>query len=143
MRAWIARRMIERAIRSLNAGNPGPILRNYSGEAVLVFPGDHSWGARYQGRDEIERFFRRAIAVRLQFEITDVVVKGPPWNMTVCVRLTDRATAPDGTEIYANRVFEFLSLRWGRIVYQELYLDTQKVAEFDERLGLREGAADA
>jgi len=140
MRAWIARRMIGRAIARLNAGDPGPILRNYSRDAVLVFPGSHSWGARYQGKDDIGRFFRRAVSVRLQFEITDVVVAGPPWRMTACVRLTDRATAPDGTEIYANRVFEFLTLRWGKIVRQELYLDTQRVAEFDKRLGVHERA---
>jgi hypothetical protein len=43
-----------------------------------------------------------------------------------------------GTEVYANRVFEFVQLRWGRIVYQELYLDTQKVSELDRHLGLHQ-----
>ena len=120
MRAWIARRMIGRAIARLNAGDPGPILRNYSRDAVLVFPGSHSWGARYQGKDDIGRFFRRAVSVRLQFEITDVVVAGPP-----CQRLTipwdwmeppDRGTAlaVAGVEGYeGDEATDFERLRTG------------------------------
>ena len=140
MYAWAVRTMIRRAVDRMNAGDLRPTLRSYADDAVLVFPGEHSWAAQYRGKDEIARFFRRAVAAGLKFEFGDIVVKGPPWNTTVCLRFADRAADDAGNIVYANRVMEFVKARWGKIVYQELYLDTQKVAEFDRHLGLHEPA---
>jgi uncharacterized protein (TIGR02246 family) len=131
----IARRMMRRAVDRLNAGDIEPTMRSYADDAVLVFPGDHSWAGRYAGREAIEGFYRRAVETGLRFELGEVAVKGPPWNTAVWFRLRDRAVDEAGDEIYANRAMEFARSRWGRIVYQEIYLDTQRVAELDRRLG--------
>jgi len=59
---------------------------------------------------------------------------GPPWDTTICLRFTDRCTAPDGTIVYTNRGMVFGKIAWGKITYYVVYEDTQKVAEFDEYL---------
>src|SRR5712691_2331647 len=107
--------MIRRNVRRLNAGEIGPLLRAYADNATLVYPGRHSWAGMYHGTDEIERFLRRFVRVGLRGETHEIVVNGPPWNLTVCVRLTDEATGPDGTVVYANRAALFGKIAWGKI----------------------------
>ncbi len=46
----------------------------------------------------------------------------------------DRATEPAGEVVYENRVMFLVRAAWGKVVYQEDFLDTQKVAAFDEYL---------
>lgn len=138
MFGWIVRLMIRRGVRHLNAGDIGPLLSSYSREAVLVFPGDHSWGGEYRGKDQIEGFLRRFVRVGLQIEPQEIVVSGPPWNVIVCIRFTDKATEPDGTVVYTNRGVIFAKSAWGKIVFQEDYEDTQRVVEFDKYLALHE-----
>ena len=134
MFGWIVGLMIRRGVRRINDGDVGPMLSSYSSEAVDVFPGDHSWGGEYRGKDRIEEFLRRCVSAGLKFEIEDIVVSGWPWSAKVCIRLTDSATAPDGTLIYSNRALIFAKTAWGKIRFQETYEDTQKVVEFDEYL---------
>ena len=133
----IARLMIARGLRRLNSGDIGPLLSGYAKNAVLMFPGDHSWGGEYRGRDRIEEFLKRCVSVGLQFEIEDVVVSGWPWNAKLCVRLADSARDADGRVVYANRAMIFAKTAWGRIYFQEDYEDTQRVVEFDRYLADR------
>jgi hypothetical protein len=93
------------------------------------------WSVRYQGKDEIAGFLRRFVRAGIQLEPQEIVVKGPPWNTRALMRFTDQATAPDGTVVYANRGVILATAAWGR--FQEDYLDTQKVAAFDEYLSSR------
>ena len=141
MLSWLAGLMIRRSVRRLNAGNVGPMLSSYSKNAVLVFPGSHSWGGRYEGKERIEEFLRRCVTSGLQFEIHEVVVSGWPWAAKIWIRLTDSAAAPDGTLVYENRALIYAKTSLGKITYQEDYEDTQKVVGFDEYLAQRERAA--
>ena len=138
MYGWIVRLMIARGVRRLNAGDIGPLLSGYSKEAVLVFPGDHSWGGEYKGRDRIEEFLRRCVRVGLKFQIEDVVVSGWPWNAKVCIRLADSVCETDGRVVYANRAVIFAKTAWGKIYFQEDYEDTQRVVEFDKYIAAQE-----
>jgi ketosteroid isomerase-like protein len=140
MYAWIVRSMLRRAIQRLNAGDIMPLLRSFADDATLVFPGDTSWSARYQGKDEIAGFLRRFVRAGIQLEPQEIVVKGPPWNTRAFMRFTDQATASDGTVVYANRGVILATAAWGKVRFQEDYLDTQKVAAFDEYLSSREPA---
>ena len=54
MFGWIVGLMIRRGVRRINAGDVGPMLSSYADDAVDVFPGDHSWGGVYRGKDRIE-----------------------------------------------------------------------------------------
>jgi ketosteroid isomerase-like protein len=133
--ASLVRMLIRRNVRRANAGDVEPLLRAYAPDATLVYPGRHSWAGEYRGSAEIERFLRRFAAVGLRGEAHEILVNGPPWNTKVCVRFTDEARASDGRVVYANRAILFGRIVWGRIVYQEDFLDTQKVAAFDDYLG--------
>lgn len=54
--------------------------------------------------------------------------------MTVCIRITDQATDSAGKVFYENRAVLFGKVRWGKIVFYEVYEDTEKVAALDEYL---------
>ena len=140
MFGWLVGVMIRRGVRRVNAGDVGPMLSSYASDAVDVFPGDNSWGGEYRGKDRIGAFLRRCVSAGIKFEIEDIVVSGWPWSAKVCIRLTDSATAPDGTVIYSNRALIYAKIAWGKIRFQETYEDTQKVAEFDQYLATHEPA---
>jgi ketosteroid isomerase-like protein len=126
--------MIRRSVRDLRAGDPGPTLARFTDDAVLVFPGRSSWAGEYRGKPAIEGFLRRFLGVGLAGEAHDILVNGPPWRMRVCVLFTDRALDDEGNIVYENRVVLFARARWGNIVYQEDFLDTQRVEAFDALL---------
>jgi ketosteroid isomerase-like protein len=127
------RRMIRRNVRALAAGNPGPLISGYAKSAVLVFPGPSSWGGTYEGRDAIAEFLRRFVSDGIVGQVEDILVNGPPWRTRVCVIMTARAAAPDGTLRYDNHAALYALARWGRIVRQEDFEDTHKSVAFDEQ----------
>jgi ketosteroid isomerase-like protein len=131
------RAMLRRNVRALCAGRVEPLLAFYAPEARMRFPGTSSWGREYRGRPEIEGFLRRFVEARLSGEIEDVLVQGPPWSTTIAVRFNDESHDPDGTLAYTNRAIIFAKLRWGRIVDEEVYEDTEKATAFDEHLAAR------
>jgi ketosteroid isomerase-like protein len=131
---WIVSTLIRRAVRRINAGDLGPMLSSFADDATLVFPGDHSWGGEYKGKDEILKFLERFVEVGIQLEPHEIVVHGWPWNTTVMVRFTNDARDENGNVVYANRGMIFAQAAWGKIKYQEDYEDTQKVVAFDKYL---------
>jgi ketosteroid isomerase-like protein len=141
MLSWIAFRIIRPAIDRLNAGDIRPLLRMFRKDAVLRFPGESSWGREYRGRAEIEGFLRRFADTGLHLDPVEMVVKGPPWNMTACVFFTDHLTTAQGETPYRNRGVLYIKLRWGKVVEQWDFLDTQRVAALDEWLAARERPA--
>jgi uncharacterized protein (TIGR02246 family) len=128
------RAVLRHNVAALMDGDPAPLLRMYAPDAVLHFPGEHSWGPVYEGRDAIEGFLRRFLAAGLRGEVTDVYVAGPPWATRIALRFDDRAHDADGTEVYENRAVIVLQTRFGRVVHEEVFEDTQKVAAFDAHL---------
>ena len=82
----------------------------------------------------IGRWYARFTRAGLQIEPHEILVKGPPWNTTVCVHFTDHAAAPDGEVVYTNHGVLFIKIAWGKIRFSTVYEDTQKVAAFDEYL---------
>lgn len=136
--AATTRGLLRRTATRLMDGDVGALLRFYSENAELAFPGDSSWGRVYRGRSEIEGFLRRFLAAGLRGETHDVLVNGPPWDTRIAIRFTDHARSDDGNLVYANRAIIFMRARWFRIVSEEVYEDTQKVAEFDAYLSSRD-----
>jgi uncharacterized protein (TIGR02246 family) len=128
------RRMVRKNVRALQEGDPGPILSGFAEDGVLVFPGQSSWSGEYRGKAAIEAFLRRFLDAGLRGEIHEIIVNGPPWRTTVGILFTDRARDAGGTEVYANRAMFLVRARWGKVLSQEDFLDTQKVAAFDEYL---------
>jgi hypothetical protein len=65
--------------------------------------------------------------------IHDVTVAGPPWSMRIGVLFSDRIPLPGGGH-YSNAGMEYVRVRGGRLEEIRVHLDTEKVAELDERL---------
>ena len=138
------RMMIRRNIRLLNEGRYQPALAMFATDAELTFPGDNTWSrqhrvpvrgrsafATHRGRGEIEAFLRRYVDRRIQMEVDDILVNGPPWNTRAAVRVHHWVSGPDGDDLYSNRAVLMVRSRWGRIRTQEDYEDTERVAAFD------------
>ena len=125
-----------RDVSSLNDGDHGPLLAAYADDAVLHFnEGPHRWSGEHRGKAEIERFLRNFTGAGIRGQIREVWIAGAPWALRIAVRFDDRATGPDGVEIYANRTFLLVRTRWGRIVEQEdFYEDTGRILALDARL---------
>ena len=118
-------------------GDPEPLLSRYADDAVLVFPGESSWGRTYDGKDEIRGFLTRFLDAGIRGEIEEVISQGPPWNTLVVIAFNDRAHAPDGTLVYENRAIIRARIAWGKIRHEEVYEDTQRVPALDEYLAGR------
>jgi ketosteroid isomerase-like protein len=123
-------------VRRLNSGDYEPLLAGYADDAVLRFnDGPHRWSGDYRGKPAIERFLREFTAAGIKGEICELWIAGPPWALTLIARFDDRATGPDGEELYANRVTIVARTRWGKIVeHEDFYEDTGRILAFDEKL---------
>jgi uncharacterized protein (TIGR02246 family) len=126
--------MIRRNVRALRSGDLESVLASYAEDAVLVFPGQSSWGGEHRGKAAIEAFLRRFMDSKLVGETHEILVNGPPWRTQVCVIFTDKATNEAGDVVYENRAALYARTVWGKIVYQEDFEDTHKVEAFDNYL---------
>jgi ketosteroid isomerase-like protein len=128
---------LRRDVRALNRGDYRPLLSAFAEDAVLVFnDGEHRWAGEHRGKAAIERFLQSFVAARIEGEITELLVSGLPWRMTLAVRFDDHAHDPaSGAEIYRNRTALVAHTRWGRIVRQEdFYEDTARIDALERRL---------
>jgi ketosteroid isomerase-like protein len=135
MYSWLVGRLVRRVFARLSAGDPQAALRLFAPGAHFVFHGDSAFGTDTSDRQEIEAWFHRFAALGPNFEIHDVIVSGPPWNMRAATRFTDHLRMPDGDGMLHNPGMQYLRMRWGRVKEDLIYIDTQAVADFDRRLG--------
>ena len=139
-----ARAVLRRTVARLMDGDPAPLLALYHPDVVMTFPGEHSWGATYRGKAEVEAFLRRFLDAGLRGELGTIWIGGPPWATRIALEFDDHAHDPDtGARIYENRAVLVLRTRFGRVVREEVYEDTQKVAAFDRALAARGDATAA
>ncbi len=141
MFSWLAKRLLDHAYNHLNDGDPSMLLRFDAKDVHFRFPGESSWTADVRGKDEVERWLCRMMATGLQHKPEQVVAQGPPWNMTICLRSTDRLTNPQGETVYDNRYVIWARMAWGLLRDYEVYVDTQRLPLLDDYLAAREGAA--
>jgi ketosteroid isomerase-like protein len=127
---------LRRDVGRLNAGDYRPLLSGYAEDAVLHFnEGPHRWSGEHRGKPAIERFLRNFVSAGLTGEVSEVWIGGPPWALTLIARFDDRATGPDGEELYANHVVILARTRWGKIVeHEDFYVDTGRIVALEEKL---------
>jgi ketosteroid isomerase-like protein len=133
MYSWIIGRILRVLIGRLNAGDARTLARTFADDGHLVFPGRSSFAGDHHGRAAIEAWLARFASLSPHFELHEVAAAGPPWNLRLFFRFSDRIPIPGGGE-YRNEGTEFLRIRWGRTREQRVYLDTEKVADLDARL---------
>lgn len=145
------RALLRHAIAKLNDGDPELLLRLATPDVELAFAGDNSWSTMHRptvkgrdrfithrGRQEARAFADRFVAARIQIEIEDILVNGPPWNTRVAMRAHDYIT-DDGDDAYNNRLVDVIEISWGKVRRFEVYEDTERVAALDaqqQALGL-------
>jgi ketosteroid isomerase-like protein len=131
--SWIVKQALRRLEKQLSGGEVDKVAAAYADDAVLVFPGDSSFGGEHRGKAAIRSWLERFVGLRPTFNIGEVAVAGPPWNMRIMFRFSDRIVAPDGFE-YHNAGMEYVHMRLGKIVEHSVHLDTEKVTELDGHL---------
>jgi ketosteroid isomerase-like protein len=134
MLSWLAKKMIARSMAGASEGDLGLTLRMDAEDVRFTFPGDSSWGGVYRGKAELEPWLRRFADAGLEIHPDEVVLKGFPWNQTICVRGRDHLDAPDGRRVYENRYVIWGRLSWGLLREYEVYEDTQKSKALDDYL---------
>jgi ketosteroid isomerase-like protein len=140
MRQRLVAALLRRNMERIRAGDYRPTLRMDAKDIRFRFPGDSSWAGEIHGKDELERWLQRFVKVGLQIYADEVVVKGWPWNMTLCVRGTDHLDAPSGERVYENRYVIWGRVEWGLLKEYEVYEDTQKSKALDAYLAQHEPA---
>jgi ketosteroid isomerase-like protein len=134
MLSWLANKVVTHNMARLSAGDLRPTLRMDAKDVRMRFPGDSSWAVDLHGKAEHERWLQRFVRVGIQISPDEVIVKGPPWNQTVCVRGRDHLKTPDGGLAYDNRYVIWGRMAWGLLKEYEVYEDTQKSKALDEQL---------
>jgi ketosteroid isomerase-like protein len=126
---FVVSRIVRRVYRRLSTGDYEAAVKQFTPTSRFFFSGTHALGGERIGVDAVREWFESAFRVfpDLRFEPQTVVVGGWPWNTVVATRFHVHATLPDGSP-YDNEGMQLLRIRWGRIVEDLIYEDTQKIA---------------
>jgi ketosteroid isomerase-like protein len=134
MQSWLGHKLVSYVMGRSRAGDLRPTLLLDHPDVQLTFPGQNSWSGVYRGRDQVAAWLRRMVDVGVKTYPDEVVVKGPPWRATICVRGHDHVDAPDGRRVYENRFVIWGRMSWGRLREYEVYEDTDKPEALDAYL---------
>jgi ketosteroid isomerase-like protein len=133
MYSWIITRIVALLYGKVSRGDLRLPLLGLANDAVLLFPGDSSFGGEHRGKPAIEAWMRRFASLHPEFHVHDASAAGPPWHMRVFMRFSDRIVAPNGY-VYANEGMEYIVIKRGLIREIRVHLDTEKVAALDAQL---------
>ena len=117
MLTLLTKKVLQRNYARLRAGDYKPLLRFDAKDVRFRFPGNNSWAT--------------------ELFADEIVVKGPPWNTTLCLRGHDYLRSPDGETVYANRYVIWGHAKWGLLKDYEVYEDTEQSAALDRYLADR------
>src|SRR5215472_9816503 len=123
VRSWLAKKLIDHHLALLRAGDYRPLLRLYADDVRFVFPGDSTWSGEMRGKEAMSRWLQRLVNAGLQNFADQVIVNGPPWNMTITMRGRDYVKDTGGRMVYHNRYVLWGRMEWGRIKEYEAYED--------------------
>jgi ketosteroid isomerase-like protein len=129
MYAWAIGRLVRQRFAAMSRGDTAWVLRSFADDATFHYNGSHALAGEYHPKAAIVEWFARAWSLfRMEFEVHDVVVSGPPWNIRVATRFTIRVETEDGA-VFLNRAMQYARIRWGKVREDRIYPDTQLVAE--------------
>lgn len=130
MYAWCVRKITTLAFSRLQAGD-ATFATSLLAEGVRFrFPGRNPFAAELTTKDDSQQWLQRFAHFRPEFVIHDVIASGMPWNIRASIHFTDRIGGPDDPDAYINEGVCMIRLRWGRVVEEKVFLDTQAVADF-------------
>ena len=136
MYSTIVRSIVRAGFRALSAGDYEQVLRQFDSQVIFSFVGPAPLGGERRGVEAVREWFQRLFSYfpGIQFTVHQVIVQGYPWNTLVASRLSIAAPRLDGS-MYQNNMMQFLRLKWGRVIEDQLYEDTYKLfGELQQRL---------
>jgi ketosteroid isomerase-like protein len=141
MYRFVVKRIVRRMLRRLSDGDYEPIVKQFGPRSRFMFAGDHALGGERRGQDEVREWFQlmQRLFPGIRIEPQTVVVNGWPWNTVIANHLAISAPRPGG-QTYRNEGMQLLRLRWGRVVEDLIYEDTQKLDEELRRTAREESA---
>ncbi len=124
MISWLARRAVEHGYRKQNRGDFEGLTKTFAEDGLFEFEGGTPFGGERRGRQAIREWFEQVARDfgRLHLTAEDVAVAGPPWNMRVIVRFSDRYDLIGG-ETLSNHGFQFVRLAWGKVKEDRILVD--------------------
>ncbi len=124
----IVKRIARRNFGRVNRDEYEQVLAQFDANVEFAFAGEHALGGELHGAEAVRGWFERSFRLfpDLRLEPVTIVVSGGPWDTRVATRFKVHATFRDGSA-YGNEGMQFLRLRWGRVVEDRLYEDTQKL----------------
>lgn len=134
MLSWLAKKMIAHNMARARVGDLRPTLRMDAADVKFRFPGENSWATELEGKEKLEVWLQRFADVGIQIYPDEVVLRGFPWNQTICIRGHDFLDSPEGERVYENRYVIWGRIAWGLLRDYEVYEDTQKTVALDDYL---------
>ena len=124
--AAIVRRKVRGTFDQINAGNYQAMIDGLDSPFEYVFHGTHALGGRRVTTAAMRRWWERTFDLLpgAKFEVLEVLVTGGPWKTRIAVRNRVSGPLPNG-ERYENLVFQFMTLRWGKVSSVETVEDLQ------------------
>lgn len=122
----IVRAKVRSTFAAINAGDHMPMVESLAPTFEYRFHGEHALGGRRTSKQAMLRWWERTFALLpgARFDVQDVLVAGGPWRTRVAVRCFVSGDLPGG-ERYENTVFQFMTLRWGKVTSVETVEDLQ------------------
>ena len=124
----IVRRTVRATFAEISAGNWQHMVAGLADPFQYTFHGEHALGGVRTRRSSVEAWWERVTGMLpgVQFDVLEVLVKGWPWRTRVAARVRVQGELPDGSA-YENTMFQFLSIRWGRVTEIESMEDLQRL----------------
>jgi ketosteroid isomerase-like protein len=121
--------MVRRRFAEMSRGEFVAVLRLFAEDAHFHYNGRHALAADLHHKAEIAAWFDRAWNLfDIVFDVHDVVVAGPLWNIRVATCFTAQVRTRDGRS-FVNRGMQYARIRRGKVTEDRVYPDTQLVAE--------------
>jgi ketosteroid isomerase-like protein len=116
--------------KQLNARDHLGLIAQFAPNFRYEFYGIHALGGVRHSKKAMGKFFTRIFNIfpNAQFEVSNILVKGMPWDTTVVALVKISATLANG-QPYQNQISQTIRIRWGRIVEILTLEDTQKLVQ--------------
>ena len=133
----IVKKKFTSVFKRLNKGDYEYALSGIGTTIEHKFAGEHCLGGKRTSAAALRHWFERLFRLfpNLQFEMHSIVASGWPWDTTVVVEWTDRATPADGKD-YVNSGVHVIRMRWGKVVSIHAYPDTQVLIDTLNRMAV-------
>jgi ketosteroid isomerase-like protein len=124
----IVAKTVRQGFKDISAGQFEKALIKFAPNVIFSFLGDHPLGGEKYGIEAVGTWFKQLhdLFPNLSIKPSSIIVSGWVWNTLVVTHFEVQATLSN-TELYSNQGLQILRIRWGKIVEDRLFEDTDKL----------------